>query len=109
MSARNTDPVHGKYSTYTNQRCRCDECREAARVRMGSYRKARFATRVMVNGRLVAPGLPKESHGKEGTYTNHGCRCQPCTTAQREAARARCYRAATKRWAESAPPRKDTL
>lgn len=108
MSARNTDPVHGKYSTYTNQRCRCDECREAARVRMGSYRKARFATRVMVNGRLVAPGLPKGSHGKEGTYTNHGCRCPRCTEAWAEASLARRYKTTMKQWAQAAP-RKDAL
>lgn len=39
----------------------------------------RYALRVEVNGRLVAKHLPFDYHGKDGTYVNHGCRCEDCT------------------------------
>lgn len=31
-------PTHGKVSTYRRNGCRCDECREAARVSMAGWR-----------------------------------------------------------------------
>ncbi|WP_289009369.1 hypothetical protein [uncultured Thermomonospora sp.] len=36
-------------------------------------------------------GRPRQQpvHGRVSTYTNHGCRCEPCTRAQAEAAAAR--------------------
>lgn len=40
----------------------------------------RYAMRVEVDGRLVAAHLPEDYHGRQGTYSNHGCRCAPCTT-----------------------------
>lgn len=40
-------------------------------------------------------------HGRPGTYTNHGCRCPPCTTA---ATRARAQ-APDRRYTTGTPPR----
>ena len=59
---------HGKYSTYVNKSCRCDECKQAAR----DYR-----------ARLTARGLPADDdrHGTRNGYTNYGCRCAPCRIA----------------------------
>lgn len=31
-------PAHGTYASYTNTKCRCDLCREAAREYMRKYR-----------------------------------------------------------------------
>jgi hypothetical protein len=31
------DPRHGKVSSYTNHRCRCEKCREAQRQYMAWY------------------------------------------------------------------------
>lgn len=42
----------------------------------------RFDARVLRDGRMVAP-LPDIHHGSRSTYTNHGCRCEPCTDANR--------------------------
>lgn len=72
---------HGSASTYSNHKCRCDECREAARLRAIEVRARRFAKRVLIEGRLVAAHLPHKSHGTVGAYTNHGCRCDTCTSA----------------------------
>lgn len=33
-----TKPNHGTYASYTNAKCRCDLCREAAREYMRKYR-----------------------------------------------------------------------
>lgn len=52
---------------------------------MRSDRTAAFARRVEVDGHLVAPGA---LHGSVTTYTNRGCRCEPCTVAKREIGRA---------------------
>lgn len=43
-------------------------------------RQERYARRVLVGGRLVAPVRP-EQHGRKNTYSYHGCRCAPCTEA----------------------------
>ncbi|WP_147312434.1 hypothetical protein [Thermomonospora umbrina] len=40
---RRTEPVHGKPSTYRNHRCRCDPCREAARVEQREYKARKKA------------------------------------------------------------------
>jgi hypothetical protein len=53
----------------------------------------RRAGRVVVDGRLVQPE-PNITHGKRATYTNWGCRCEPCTIAWREAC---CERRAARR------------
>jgi len=65
-------------------KCWCDSCtakREKIRGRVRKYRKGRLDSRIVVDGRLVAP-VPPEKHGRASTYTNWGCRCQPCTEAQ---------------------------
>lgn len=36
---------HGTYSRYTSGRCRCDECRAAARAYMREYRRTHAARR----------------------------------------------------------------
>lgn len=36
--------AHGRYSTYTNKGCRCDECREANRIASANYRRRRIAS-----------------------------------------------------------------
>ena len=75
---------HGKPSTYNGyggrKGCRCESCTEANAARAREQRAIRLAARVLVNGRLVAP-LPPRCHGRLSTYTNHGCRCRPCTEA----------------------------
>lgn len=43
---------------------------------------ARHAERVMHNGRWLAPNA--HDHGRSSTYSNWGCRCDPCTDAHRD-------------------------
>ena len=73
---------HG-VSAYSNYKCRCDVCRSAWKEYMQKRRAARKDKRVEIDGKMVAAHLPDESHGKESTYTNHSCRCEECTEAQR--------------------------
>lgn len=44
--------------------------------------RVRLAERVVRNGRWYAEGA--NQHGKPATYTNWGCRCDPCTDAHRD-------------------------
>jgi hypothetical protein len=62
---------HGSYSTYTNGKCRCDECR---RANAGYQRRARAAR----TARAASVKLP---HGAYSTYVNWGCRCDECKAA----------------------------
>lgn len=59
--------VHG-YGPYSRGVCRCDVCREAARI----YRRNQRAER------LAAPRL---RHGLRATY-DCGCRCKRCMKAR---------------------------
>lgn len=43
---------------------------------------ARHAERTMINGRWFAPNA--HTHGSASTYSNWGCRCNPCTDAHRD-------------------------
>lgn len=61
--------IHGKYSTYTNHKCRCGECKGAAAE---ARRKAK---------RKDKTWLP---HGRVGTYNTYGCRCVACKEAWSE-------------------------
>lgn len=79
---------HGSYSTYVNYRCRCGMCRAAANAYQGEAKRKRRAARVMVGGRLVAPGAYVR-HGDYSTYVNYSCRCVPCTTARTQRERDR--------------------
>lgn len=73
--------VHGAH-TYKNHHCRCNTCRAGHRAYTRDRRAARYAARVLTDGRLVTPG--PVIHGRESTYSNHGCRCEPCTNASVE-------------------------
>jgi hypothetical protein len=51
--------------------------------RVREWRQSNRGRRVENNtGRLVSLGV---KHGKEGTYTNHSCRCDSCTDAWAQA------------------------
>lgn len=64
---------HGKATTYSNHRCRCDSCRVAwnAWVREAKVRRA-------------ARPIPEHVHGTPNGYGNYNCRCRACTTAWTE-------------------------
>lgn len=58
---------HGKYSTYQNHSCRCDECKAAWREYIRDVR-----------ARRIARGIPESVVHNANTYNNWGCRCQVC-------------------------------
>jgi hypothetical protein len=62
---------HGTLSRYTNDRCRCVACREAASEYNRIARLRRFAE-----------GPPAYAHGTDNGYTNYGCRGPYCTEAR---------------------------
>ena len=76
---------HGTYSDY-NQGCHCELCTAAKREYGRRYRKAN-AERIRACIEAGAPLPANIQHGRTGSYTNHGCRCEDCTRAQREADR----------------------
>lgn len=82
---------HGKVKTYRNG-CRCEYCREAARIYNRAYRARRAATMDCGDPRKYMAGCTcedcyfawKESrqsypHGTTMRYSS-GCRCEDCTT-----------------------------
>jgi hypothetical protein len=83
-----TELVHGTANDYgyEHARCRCDLCTRAHRDRMRGQR-ARRAVRLIERKRsdgtvyLFAQGAAY--HGKQGTYSNRGCRCDPCVEANK--------------------------
>lgn len=77
-------PPHGSRYTYITHGCRCDACTKANSVACREWAHRQLAQRELIDGRLVAP-VWAELHGKQSTYTNHGCRCEPCTQANRDA------------------------
>lgn len=56
----------------------------------GQRRRAWYAARIYVGGRLVAP-LSAEYHGKVHTYNYYGCRCDLCSDVARNRQRARVH------------------
>lgn len=66
--------VHGRISTYSNYRCRCDKCRQA---NADSHRA------------LIARYRDEGGRGKHGTAYRYqtGCRCKKCRSAHAEADR----------------------
>lgn len=68
-------------SAYTNQGCRCAECREAHAVQMRTNRAARIE-----RARLDPSTTP---HGTENGYQSYACRCPQCREARRLAVRRR--------------------
>lgn len=75
-----TSPQHRMSGGDYVRGCRCEVCRSANRDRVRRRRLERFAARILVDGRpvSVSPGI---AHGSAATYTNHGCRCVPCSDA----------------------------
>lgn len=71
------DPRHGKSSTYTNHKCRCELCQAAWAEYCDARRKQRSLT----------PDDPR--HGNVNTYYNWACRCDLCRRANTERARER--------------------
>jgi hypothetical protein len=65
--------THGKYTSYTNRKCRCPECTAAWREWVAEARQRR-AERLQADPTVV-------EHGKSSTYLNWMCRCAPCTHA----------------------------
>lgn len=61
--------THGNAATY-RAGCRCDDCREANRVRSVAER-----------ARRAARSRDEVPHGTAGGYSNWGCRCERCTAA----------------------------
>lgn len=70
--------AHGKASTYSNWRCRCEPCKEAWRVHM--RRQSKLNQRPEAVARRAAKLLTfgPERHGRQSTYQYYGCRCEPC-------------------------------
>lgn len=67
---------HGTRSRYTNQECRCDECKAANADYARRCRRERVVDDEMM-------------HGRFSTYTNYMCRCDQCKRAARDYARVR--------------------
>lgn len=81
--ARNLMPiVHGTKSGYTNYKCRCKDCKDAATAYWKSYAQTHKAQK-----------FSSRQHGLLSTY-RLGCRCYKCKRAQSKKNRA--YRALTK-------------
>lgn len=72
--------AHGTASKYTNDRCRCDECRAAWSIYIRALRQRR-----------AAEGLPPSVEHGATTYTNWGCRCRTCVEGMRAEAKERYY------------------
>jgi hypothetical protein len=87
---RTEPPPHGTVDRYNSQKwgkCRCPECTIAMSAYVGRRRAAR----------KKAKREPPE-HGVNG-YENYGCRCETCTTAEREKRRAQYARQRAQRYA----------
>ena len=63
--------AHGTYSKYTNEKCRCDECRKVNSNRVAKRR----AERVKITREK---GVPPGVEHNQNTYMNWGCRCEVC-------------------------------
>lgn len=72
---------HGTRSGYQSG-CRCDECRTALR----DYARDRRRENGGTQGKRV--DIPEERHGKNSTYMNYGCRCDPCKAVNSAAQKA---------------------
>lgn len=62
------EALHGKASGY-KRGCRCDLCRD----NWNAYMRARRKTKVIPD---------QVQHGLSATYSNWGCRCEPCAVAK---------------------------
>jgi hypothetical protein len=66
--------AHGTASKYSNDRCRCEDCRKAWAEYTTSRKRQRRAF-------VKANGLPSSVEHGESAYTNWGCRCDVCRAA----------------------------
>ena len=66
---------HGTSSRYKDG-CHCAECRAA----QAAYQRKAVAR----NAALLPVRFARLTHGTTSTYTNHKCRCLPCTIAWRD-------------------------
>lgn len=73
VTAGDGDPRHGKYTTYSNHRCRCDLCSAAWLDWYAIWRSRQLP---------LAPD--DRRHGSENGYTNYGCRCDACRRSRRK-------------------------
>jgi hypothetical protein len=76
------DPRHGTFNGYSNQRCRCELCREANSNRMKEYRSTNLRRYGTVN--KIQPGDGDPRHGTINGYTAHACRCDLCKAVGKE-------------------------
>lgn len=74
-----TPLVHGKRSTYTNHRCRCEPCK-AANAR---YKSEKVHDNVRLRTSEVTEDLPEITHGVPVSYEWQGCRCEECKEVMR--------------------------
>lgn len=76
MTEPNPNLVHGRRSTYVNHKCHCPPCREANTAGIRRRRQERYAE-------TQASGLPPGIEHGESAYSNWGCRCDICSSAQK--------------------------
>lgn len=76
---------HGA-GAYSYHGCRCGICVDSRRDMNDKNRRDRYARRVLIDGRLIAPGSVR--HGLNA-YTGHGCRCDVCLAGTKELRRQR--------------------
>lgn len=62
---------HGKYTKYSNDKCRCAECRKAWSEYTSQRRTKRWAW-------TAVNGLPSSVEHGVWAYFNWGCRCDVC-------------------------------
>ena len=74
---------HGKRSTYTHTKCKCELCKEANAEywRKATARNARIRASERIEGVVQNPTL---LHGRPAAYLWHGCRCEECVEAVQE-------------------------
>lgn len=80
-SKKKLEIVHGKYSTYSNKGCRCQECKSAWNEYCTEVRRK---TRESWTG-VADPSIP---HGVTNSYFRHGCRCPDCKDAHNNSSNA---------------------
>ena len=62
------EPWHGTWNGYTNRKCRCDNCKAAARTYRAKWR-----------AKVQQEPLPQwVEHGSVNAATNYQCPCRTC-------------------------------
>lgn len=75
LTRGNREPNHGRVTLY-GQGCRCAVCTEAQRIYRAVFQQGQRLARTR------AGAIPETvKHGTGSTYTNWGCRCEPCVAA----------------------------